>query len=122
MSDQPPAPFDLGGNIGPAVLRELQDIKRLAELVAAMADYTGDARMCRAAGQLRAGAERRGGRPASDDAAALETMAALIATGEARSVEHAAKIVARTIPRSHSLESTIRRLAEKYRLMHRKLP
>jgi len=113
-SEAPPAPFDLGGAIGPYVLSELLDVERLAEVVAAIAAYSGDPRVKRAAGQLRGG-KRGGGRPACDDSGALASMAALLETGAAPTVEYAAKIVARTIPRSHSLPSTVARLACKFR-------
>jgi hypothetical protein len=109
-----PAPFDLGGAITPYVLSELLNAERLAEVVAAIARYTGDPRVMRAAGQL-CGDARGGGRPSCDDSAALVSMTALIETGEACSIEMAAKIVARTIPRKHSLQSTINRIAGKYR-------
>jgi hypothetical protein len=112
----PVAPFDMGGTIGPSVLAELSNLARLAEVVAAVAAFTGDIRATRAAGYLRSESGSRGGRPESDDNAALQSMNALIETGEVQSVEMAAKIVARLTPRrQHSVESTVARLARKYR-------
>jgi hypothetical protein len=112
------APFDLGGAIGPYALAELLNIDRLAEVLAAIADYSGDPRVRRAVGQLR-GDVRGGGRPACDDSAALASMTALLATDDVRSVEMAAAVVARTVPRNHSLASTVTRLARKHRIGNR---
>jgi hypothetical protein len=57
-----------------------------------------------------------GGRPAIDDTQALDEMAALLAAGATRSVDYAAKLVARTIPaRGAVLENVQRRLAKKFR-------
>jgi hypothetical protein len=113
----PVAPFDMGGTIGPSVLAELSNLARLAEVVAAVAAFTGDIRATRAAGYLRSVHDSRGGRPACPgDDAALQSMNALLESGEARSVELAAKIAARVTPRrQHSVESTVARLARKYR-------
>jgi len=113
-SEAPPAPFDLGGAIGPYVLSELLDVERLAQVVEAIAAYSSDPRVKRAAGQLRGG-KRGGGRPACEDSTQLATMTALLETGAAPTVEFAAKITARTIQHSHSLDSTFKRLARKYR-------
>ena len=112
----PVAPFDLGGAIGPSAMAELTNLARLAEVVAALAAFTGDIRATRAAGYLRSAHHARGGRPASDDAAALQSMNGLIETGDVSSVEMAAKVVARLTPRrQHSVDSTVARLARKYR-------
>jgi hypothetical protein len=86
------------------------------EVLAALeraASATRDSRYRIALGIVRG---RHGcGRPACDDTDALARMHALLESTDAKSIEQAARFVARTLSRKHTVASASQRLARKYR-------
>jgi hypothetical protein len=96
----------------PDLAAALRDPTTAAHILRALAEESGDIRYRRAAGML-SGA--RGCRPARDDDAALQRVAALLADGAARSIDQAARFVARTLAGETSTGAAEARLARKYR-------
>jgi hypothetical protein len=87
-----------------------------ADLAAVFDRYaaeTGDVALLRAA--LALSTPKRNGRHRIDDIASLDEMAWLLASGAARSAEHAAGLVAATLPGEHSVRAATERLARKFR-------
>ena len=76
------------------------------------AQCTSDIRYRVALGVMRGGYV---GRKPCDDTESLAHMRALLQSGDANSVEQAARFVARSLQRRHSVTATAKRLARKYR-------
>jgi hypothetical protein len=89
-------------------------LRAVSDQFAAAGDHVGAVNYRRAAGFVCAGGERIG-RAECDDAEALKRMRDLIDSGTAYSVRHAATLVARTMRGQQSVDSTMQRLAKKYR-------
>jgi hypothetical protein len=96
-----------------AFVAMLSDPVATARILDAVAERTGNPVFRSAAGQLRS--QNTGGRPTKDDRLALDRMASLLADGSARTVEQAARFVARTMQGEKSTEAAVWRLAHKYR-------
>jgi hypothetical protein len=96
-----------------AVSVSASSLKReIAAVFERVAADTGDAAWSRAALALR---RKREGRPSNNDDASLNEMAWLLASKNARSVEHAAWLVAATLQGEHSVRAAAERLARKFR-------
>jgi hypothetical protein len=86
--------------------------RRVVELLRSAAEQTGDARYRVALGVVCGG---RQGRPARDDRSAVAAVSVMLASGQAESVERAARWVARALPGERSEASAATRIARKYR-------
>jgi hypothetical protein len=87
--------------------------REIAAVFERLAADTGDAAWLEAA--LALNRPKQKGRHSIDDSAALDEMAWLLATGEARSIEQAARLVAATLEGEHSVAAAAERLARKFR-------
>jgi hypothetical protein len=97
------------------VLGALADRQTCAAVLAVLARITGDERYSRAAGALRG---KLGGRREIDDADQLSLIEAMLKDGTVRTVEEAARYVGRD-PSEHNPETAAKRLARKYRDLHK---
>jgi hypothetical protein len=102
------------GSARPAVSMSASSPKReIAAVFERVAADTGDAAWSRAALALKQ--PKQAGRHSIDDTAALDEMAWLLASENARSVEQASVLVAAALQGEHSVRAAAERLARKFR-------